>query len=516
MVGRLINRWIFEKFGKIAAALATAFSIAIIYIPVEHQKNALLVFLVLLFLIYVGIAVCANLKKSVTLRIRNTKIIIKQGDLFEESGSKVIPMNEYFDVDIENGVIDPNSLHGQYIRNYAGKSPEALYTEIVKGLQNKKPKTVDQERPYGGQIKYKLGTIYDDKKGYLLLAYSKFDRDNRAYLKNVYFSREPFTTRTAIQAHDYAFRYFGGRTQMIAYDQDRVFVVDENFGNIVLVPKFEEYVKKMGFSVYLCRPHDPQSKGKVETFVRYIKESFLEGRVYKGIDTLNSDALRWLDAEGNGTVNLRTRKPPRAMFREEHKHLIKVQTSDYIESEIRSVSDKYTVKLDWSVYELPRSAVRPYDRVRIEEQDGMLLFYKAAENELIHKCPRRENPGGVTSCEDNAPIKDSVASNSFRLRFDAYDVAELYATKVEESEPRYKNIQLGRVITLANLFSDGQVVEAMEYCVSVNICTAAEMTAYLIYRYGREYVMKRVSNNAYYRNRDRAAEIGREQHGKYI
>lgn len=184
MVGRLINRWIFEKFGKIAAALATIFSIAITYVPPEHQRNALSVLLALLILTYVGVAIRANRKKHVTLRIRNTKIIVKQGDLFEEAGSKVIPMNEYFDVDIENGVVDPNSLHGQYIRNYANKSPEALYNEIVKGLQNKKPKTVDQKRPYGGQIKYKLGTIYDDKKGYLLLAYSKFDRDNRAYLTN--------------------------------------------------------------------------------------------------------------------------------------------------------------------------------------------------------------------------------------------------------------------------------------------------------------------------------------------
>lgn len=342
----------------------------------------------------------------------------------------------------------------------------------------------------------------------MVLAYSR--------MHYVYFSREPFTTRTAIQAHDYAFQYFGGRTQMIAYDQDRVFVVDENFGNIVLVPKFEEYVKKIGFSVYLCRPHDPQSKGKVETFVRYIKESFLEGRIYKGIDTLNSDALRWLDTEGNGTTNIRTRKPPRLMFREEYKHLIKVQAFDHVESEIRSVSDKWTVKLDWSVYELPRNAVKPYDQVRIEEQDGILLFYKAGETKLIHKCPRRDLPGGVTSCEDNTTVKDSVASNSFRMRFDAYDVTEVYANKVEEAEPRYKNVQLGRVITLANLFSDEQIVEAMEYCVSVDICTAAEMTAYLIYRYGREYVMKRLSNNAYYRNRDRAAEIGREQHGKYI
>lgn len=311
------------------------------------------------------------------------------------------------------------------------------------------------------------------------------------------------------------FQYFGGRTQMIAYDQDRVFVVDENFGNIVLVPKFEEYIKKVGFSVHLCRPRDPQSKGKVETFVRYIKESFLQGRVYKGIDVLNSDALRWLDTEENGTTNMRTRKPPRIMFREEYQNLIKVPAVDTGTSEIRSVSDKYAVKLDWSVYEFPRTAVKPYDQVRIEEQDGMLLFYLAASNELIHKCPRRESPGGTTTCEENSPTMDSVARNSFRMRFEAYSVAEEFARKVEESEPRYKNLQLGRVLTLANLCTDEQIIEAMEYCMRVGIYTAAEITAYLIYRHGKEYALKRISKSAYYRNRARAEEIRMEQYGKH-
>lgn len=184
MLGRIFNRWIFEKFGKIAAALATVFSIAIVYVQVKCQKTALIIFLVMLLLTYIGVVVCANLKKYTKLKIGSTKIIIKQGDLFDELGAKVIPMNEYFDIDIENGVVAPDSLHGQYIKDHAPKAPDELYTDIVKFLQSKKPKIVDPARPYGGQIKYKLGTIYDDKKGYFLLAYSKFDKDNRAYLKN--------------------------------------------------------------------------------------------------------------------------------------------------------------------------------------------------------------------------------------------------------------------------------------------------------------------------------------------
>lgn len=111
----------------------------------------------------------------------------------------------------------------------------------------------------------------------------------------------------------------------------------------------------------------------------------MQGRLYTGIDSLNSAALEWLDRECNGTIHERTRKDPRELFREESKHLEKVQTED-VEVAIRAVSDKNAVIYGWSKYELPRSRVKQYDQVRIEEVDGMLMFYKADTGELIHKC----------------------------------------------------------------------------------------------------------------------------------
>ena len=86
--------------------------------------------------------------------------------------------------------------------------------------------------------------------------------------------------------------------------------------------------------------------------------------LYTGIDSLNSAALEWLDRECNGTIHERTRKAPRELFREESKHLEKVQTED-VEVAIRAVSDKNAVIYGWSKYELPRSRVKQYDRVRI-------------------------------------------------------------------------------------------------------------------------------------------------------
>lgn len=184
MFDKLFNKWICRRFFTVAGILSTVFSIAIIFIREDRQIAALIVLIALLIISYAIIVICANLKKKVHIKIRNTKIIVKEGDLFQEQGLKVIPVNEFFDVDIENGIIDPNTLHGQYISRHSGKQPEELYNDIVTALNNRRLEATDQNRPSGKQLKYKLGTIYNDRQGFLLLAYSSFDNDNRARLSN--------------------------------------------------------------------------------------------------------------------------------------------------------------------------------------------------------------------------------------------------------------------------------------------------------------------------------------------
>ena len=220
-----------------------------------------------------------------------------------------------------------------------------------------------------------------------------YDRTTRVYffcmvlsysrMHFVYFHPEPFTTETAIRAHEYAFRYFGGRPQTIMYDQDRVFVVSENLGNIIFVPEFEEYVNTVGYSIVLCRPRDPQTKGKVENFVKYVKENFLEGRIFAGIDSLNSAALHWLDVEANGTYNYSTKRIPREEFMTEAPTLVKVPFRGNLANNFRNVSPNYCVTYQGSRYLLPKEKVHVKEVVRIEEDEGQLAFYRAADNVLI-------------------------------------------------------------------------------------------------------------------------------------
>ena len=184
MQKKIFNRWILEIYTKWLVAIPTIFTIAIVYIPQEYQVFALIGLFIVLLLCYVIVAVWAMRLKKTTIRIRDTKVVIKQGDIFTEEGAKIIPVNEYFDVDTEHGIIDSDSLHGQYLNKYVKqKDRSALYNNIIESLKSKKTITVDQERS-GGQIRYQLGTIYNDKNGFYLLAYSRFDLENRAFLGN--------------------------------------------------------------------------------------------------------------------------------------------------------------------------------------------------------------------------------------------------------------------------------------------------------------------------------------------
>jgi len=102
----------------------------------------------------------------------------------------------------------------------------------------------------------------------MVLSYSR--------MKFVYFSPDPFDALHTAYAHEKAFKYYGGRPKQILYDQDCTIVSSENAGNIIFTKDFDGYVKAAGFDAIVCKPYSPDTKGKVETVVKTVKEYFLE------------------------------------------------------------------------------------------------------------------------------------------------------------------------------------------------------------------------------------------------
>ena len=97
----------------------------------------------------------------------------------------------------------------------------------------------------------------------------------------------PFTTNDLIEAHKNAFHAFGGKPKEIVYDQDNIIIVSENNGDIIYTKQFESYRREEAFQVYACRGSDPESKGKIENVIGFIKNNFAKHRVYTTLDNWN-------------------------------------------------------------------------------------------------------------------------------------------------------------------------------------------------------------------------------------
>lgn len=108
-------------------------------------------------------------------------ITIKFGNIFSEEGFKVIPFNEYFDTLVDEEVVSSSTLHGIFLNNYVDDINE-LEGKLLKDLKLLGvPAGINFNRNKGKKQRYGLGTcirFYD----YLLVAFSRFDKNHKAYL----------------------------------------------------------------------------------------------------------------------------------------------------------------------------------------------------------------------------------------------------------------------------------------------------------------------------------------------
>ncbi len=111
-------------------------------------------------------------------------LTIEKGDLFKKKGIIVIPVNEYFDTHVGDGIISPSSVHGMWINRYFKNEITRLDSVISNELASTPPKGY-VPRTNGKSNKYELGTCIKVDEGdntYVLMALTHFDQNNHAFL----------------------------------------------------------------------------------------------------------------------------------------------------------------------------------------------------------------------------------------------------------------------------------------------------------------------------------------------
>lgn len=155
---------------------------------------------------------------------------------------------------------------------------------------------------------------------------------------------------TLIRCHQNAFAYLGGWTRRILYDNMKQVVVSATRVN----PIFLDFARHHDFLIQRHRPYRPRTKGKVERSVDYLKDNFLKGRTFEGIEDLQGQGRQWLEQVANVRVHGTTQARPADLWKQENLvPMNSVRPFQLIHCEQRRVGVEGTVRFGKSAYSVP-------------------------------------------------------------------------------------------------------------------------------------------------------------------
>jgi len=159
-----------------------------------------------------------------------------------------------------------------------------------------------------------------------------------------------------LAAHEHAFTHFGGRTAELLYDRMRTVTMEPAAGKARWNPTFEAFARHWGFEARLCRPYRAQTKGKVESGVKYVKRNFLPGRVFRDRADFNDQLVAWLAEVADLRVHGTTHERPIDRFAREAEALVHTLDQPSFFQALRReriVADDWLVAIDANRYSVP-------------------------------------------------------------------------------------------------------------------------------------------------------------------
>lgn len=301
--------------------------------------------------------------------------------------------------------------------------------------------------------------------------------------KYVEWQLTPFVTDDLIRCLQHTFTFLGGKPKQIVYDQDRIIVVSENNGDIIFTQAFQAFRQTEHFEAIECRGFDPETKGKIENVVKFVKTSFARGRVFRDLETWNNESMEWLKRRGNGKQHNGTKQVPTVAFQEEQKHLQSITshqqtTLDLLERTIRKDN---TIMYGSNRYSVPFGSYDVHGRKVIlklklsqlkilDKKTGEVLAeheVSAAKGKLIQSSlHRRDRNAGIPKL-----MKQVINS------FSDVSAAETFVQQLHEKYPRYIRDQLHVLLRLRNEYSKIEMDHALAFNLKNNLISATDFKA---------------------------------------
>ena len=200
-------------------------------------------------------------------------------------------------------------------------------------------------------------------------------------------------TAAFIQCHANAFEYLGVVPRRCLYDNAKVVTLgkDED-GQVEWNPRMLDFALRVGFEIRLCQPYRAQTKGKVESGVKYVRRNMWPSLRFTDDADLNRQGLEWCDVVANARVHGTTYRIPWEMLDEERAHFGKlpdrVTLAPYLREDRKVARDGF-VSWEGSSFGVHWKWVGA--TVQVGQRSGTVEIWSGDERIAVH--PRAQQSG---------------------------------------------------------------------------------------------------------------------------
>ena len=292
-----------------------------------------------------------------------------------------------------------------------------------------------------------------------------------------FFQERPFRSEDLVRALYGCFDYFGGKPRQLVYDQDTIIVVNENGGDIIHTQAFASFLAESKLEVRACRKSDPETKGKIEASVKYVKGNFMENRLYMDIDIWNRSFEEWLERASNRKHGT-TKRQPAEMFKEEQECLLPlygIASVGITEEMNRFVRKDNTIWYKSNRYSVPFGTYSKEKEVFLSVEDGKLqIMNQIGETLAIHEI--YSGQGKLVKQDGHRGGKEERAK-ALRDKTIALLGKEFqeYLSILCEKKPRYIKDQLNIVTAICETYGRECVLTAMRRCQEFELYSANDL-----------------------------------------
>lgn len=337
------------------------------------------------------------------------------------------------------------------VRNYVNELREVYH--IPKSARHREYSAIPESLAgQQGQVDFGQTVVKMKTGGNKRLYFIAFILSHSRY-KYVEWLDRPFRTADVVRCHENAIAYFEGMPVEMVYDQDALLSVSENAGDLILTAEFSKYQTARGFKIFLCRKSDPESKGKIEQVVKFVKYNFSKNRVFDNLTDWNEAVWAWLKRTGNYKIHHNIKKRPFEVHALEKQHLQKVSDTYLFENTLtssitRKIQKDNVIRYLQNRYSVPSGTYKEgsSNTAYLQVAEGKSLFIRLKPTgPILAKHQLSEEKGLVISDPVHREKKESKRSLLVHQLLDAFsDQARIqwFIDALAEKYPRHLIDQL--------------------------------------------------------------------------